>query len=357
MNRTNQRIPSGSRLVAVAAIGLLAACASTIDVASMPRETLPVVSTKPPETSRRQVLVPSFEKHSDAKAIALGATALVERQVERIVQSAGAEVVDRSRYDDAELRGELENAENMGKRSVRHELATDTIMGRISGVELTAQFNAARKWKDNDGKVHRVPPSCTYEAQVAGTLEAFSMNPMVLRDTIHFSGVSSTQVETRDKSCPIADGVLRQLVTSAAREAMKAPCAKLSLKDLFGPVAYVVEYRADPGDDDANFFRLSIGPREGAKAGLEAQIMSMYEFVDPVSGKKTLEPEVVAEGEIVTDKSGRQAYVHVKEGDRAKRVKAGDLVQIRHEKSMADYLSQAGSLVNQGTTDTCKPTS
>lgn len=321
----------GSVAVGALAATLLSGCASTglDNLGEYKKSELPEAEKMPSqaEIENGESKVVIFEVQDgdipEAKQARVGSA--LTGELEKFIDRAGAELVDRGVAQ--KLKDEIRRAEMEGSTGYDGPPVGDfAVRGKISQASFGSDFTEARTWTDDDGKTHRSPPQCTYNATVTANLAVYSLPSLDTAKSVQAEGSVSTSEETRNSNCNAGgDGLLRE----AAQEAVQVK--RDVLQNFFAPKGYVVERRAL---EDDNVFRVSLGEEYGAKEGADVRIFKTVESTNPLTGETTVESRKVAEGVITNQVNSDTSWVRVGEPEAANKVRMGHQVKIHYERSL-----------------------
>lgn len=246
-------------------------------------------------------------------------------ELEKFINSAGAELVDRSVAQ--KLKEEIRRAEMEGSTGYDGPPVGDfAVRGKISQASFGSEFTEARRWTDDDGDSHYTPPQCTYTAVVTANLTVYSLPSLETATSVQAEGSVSTSEETRNSNCNAGGaGLLR----GAAQEAVQVK--RDVLQNFFAPKGYVLERRAL---EDDNVFRVSLGEQYGAKEGAEVRIFKTVESTNPLTGEATTEERKVAEGLVTNQVNSDTSWIRVGEPEAAQKIRMGHQVKIHYERSL-----------------------
>ncbi len=286
----------------------------------------------PPESARPQVVLMKAANVSGAREVHDGPARAAQLVVSNLITSAGAAVVDRTLP--RKLESELQRIERGGVSALEIKGATDVVRVQITKIANSTQFTEASSRKDGEGRTVRVPASCAFTSQVAGTLQIYGTTPLSVRETFYFSGQDSGSVDMNNSKCPLEPGRWLAMAEEAVRSAVAEPCLQNPFKNALAPVGYVMERRRINGTD---YFRTSLTPQLGAKDGEDAEIWQQRKERDPVKGETSIRRVKVAEGEF-EDEIGGLILVEVDDPARADLVQVGDLVKVHYSVWYDEYI-------------------
>lgn len=282
-------------------IGLMmSGCSSiTVDPSSLRNEMqLPLSASNPSPAgaSASKVVIFEVDTSKSATAKQAEAGAPVQFELDRYINEAGAELVDRNLA--ATLKDEVIRAE-MGGAGVYTgaPVADYAIRTTITQANFGSQFKEQSSWVDKKGKYHVTPASCNYSGAVSITVDVYTVPELKRVKSILGSGSASASEDARNSNC---NGGGAALVRSASKDAVYD--IQEELKEFFAPVGYVLNgYEIDGGKF---ILKTSLTPAFGAQAGKSVYITSVTAGGDryPMGKGKIVEPVVASGAFVLVDK-------------------------------------------------------
>jgi hypothetical protein len=323
----------GSTVVCI----LLASCAvsTPVTVDTCPTYDSLVSPFKPLESNARKVVFLGVTNNTVPVATEAGLVSLVESGTNFLVGEAGAEIVDPTLA--LELQDQIRRYEIRGESSYSSSLATDAIRIEIAQTDISSSFSEASSYQDSDGKTHRNPASCSFKATISGSLKIYSVNPLMLTETIPIEGKGSTSIDMGSSRCPLPPGTDAILLRSAAENAANAQNFKKGVFGYFRQVGYVREVRVCADQPTNNFVFLSTRPQDGAAPGSDVNFFRQYYFEDKITGTRMLRKKIIASGKIVDTANADEAWVKIDERDDAQQIQLGDIVEVIQDSCLQAY--------------------
>lgn len=323
------------RAILLALALALSGCASTaiknLDALEpIPLEPNEIMPTKA-ELAGQPLRVVVFEADDGdialAKSARVGGT--IAREIEKYLNATGVELVDRSIA--VKLQEELMLAEMQGQSDYAGpEVADFAIVGAISQTAAGSSFTESRRWQDKQGKWHRIPAKCSYNAEVAGTVRIYRMPSMQPVETLNLDGRSSSSEETRTSGCPIyresAEGMARAAATHGIRRISAA------LQNHFAPRGYVMERRSGNGK---HIIKVTLGRKQRLEQGNVVKIMNLTRTINPLTHEESIESYELGTGR-VSDQIGNDFAWVIVNSDIVGKIRLGQPVQIKYRRGFFD---------------------
>ncbi len=262
----------------------------------------------------------------------VGLPAVMATKLEALIGETGAKLVDRRDADT--LLAEVMRAEEAGRVYAGAPIADYVVRGTVDGATMSARFQEKQSWQDKEGKTHVIPPKCQYSASVNGRVRFYAMPSLEVDLTVPVSGQSGTTEDTRrQESCQIGVDQYR-LVTRAGETAIQQQ--RTAFMNLFAPKGYVLEKRTDGKKIFA--FKISIGKNKRLMTGANVNFFTLKTVTNPLTNVTTTEEHFVAQGLVTTAIGNDYAWVLVKDGEKADRIRLGDYAKVDYERSLLQQL-------------------
>ena len=297
--------------------GLLVGGCSTvnIDPSSFENELqLPVSASNPSpkgSVSSKVVIFDVNAEHSPTAAQAQAGSP-IQFALDGYINDAGAKLVDRDlavQLKDEVIRAEMGGAGAYGGAPI----ADYAVRTNITQASFGASFEEASTWRDDDGEVHRTPPSCNYSSRVAITVDVYTVPELTRVRSFRGEGSASGSEDARSSTCN-ANGT--NLVRSAAEDAVYE--IQEDLKAFFSPVGYVLTgYKTREGD---YILKTTLTKEFGAVPGKGVKVITVTAEGDRYE---------VAAGKVGNPVVRSGAFVVIDE-EAASKVRIGDEVRIDH---------------------------
>ncbi|PCJ18473.1 MAG: hypothetical protein COB04_07125 [Gammaproteobacteria bacterium] len=277
----------------------------------------------------RAVVFRTDEKSSLSKTMSLGdaTTGSIEAQL-----SATTEIIDRSLA--SKLKGEIQLGELSGATSNGPSLADFAVLSEISAAKWNKRYAVASSYTDDEGKVHRTPAKCHYDAEVQGNVKVYSLPSMSLINTISVGAKSRSSEDARHRHCNTSKAQQAGLLNAAATKAIKKQ--KHQLKNIFAPTGYILGRRVN---EEGSIFRVSLGAKRGIQAGSTVSITRSVLSHSQLGGDLN---EVLRLGtaKVVSPVEENYAWLYVKDEVLANKIKLGDTIKINYKKSLLSSLTE-----------------
>ena len=311
----------------VVVTALLASCASApVTVDNCASIDVPLSAVKPIDSGKRKVIFLGFTDNTIPAAKEIGTSNLVESGANLLISSSGAEMVDPTLATD--LKEQIRRYEIRGESSYKSNLATDAIRIEIAQMNITSSFSEASSYTNSDGKTIRNPASCSFKATVSGFLSIYSVNPLMLMETIPLEGKQSMSVDMNNSNCPLPAGADTSMLRTAAENGAESQKFKKGLFGYFRKNGHVREVRICADQPKANFVFLSIPPQAGASPGSDVKFFRQYYFEDKLAETSLLRKKIIASGKIVETPNADEAWVQVDKREDVQLLQLGDLAEV-----------------------------
>ncbi len=310
-----------------AMVALLAACAGNQIGSPQDYDAVELHRVYPypsPEELGRQktevVLASHYTTELPAKVVGQSLTA-VQQQMLRLLDQAGARVIDRSLDDLKSVRRDMTRAYK--SRRSRYQ-ADRALISRISRYEHHARYEPPSGMFKSEEELAAEPGTCTHRGEIAVDIKAMAIPT---DDTASATFSLSNQIEfsepDHDEECPITKERRIALLEEALNEAL--PCLDVPVKNEFAPRGYIEEHRkSDSGD--INIFKTSLGKKNGAKEGLELSIFRV-QYMTTADGQQEREERRIGKATISDQIGPDHSWVLIDVGDMDQKVLAGDAVR------------------------------
>lgn len=327
-------------LLGISAFALLSGCASTqinmADYHPVPMEKAEFMPS-PAEVDGKRAKVVIFNPDSGGIRLAKSSRAAhtVAGTLEKYLNQAGVEIVDRSLA--SKLKKEIQLAEIKGNSDYTGPKVSDySITGTISEANTSSSFSEQRQWQDKEGKWHVIPASCHFSANVSANLRIYKLPSLNYIKSIDVSGSASNSRQTRSSRCYLSPNAQNSLIRAAASNAIKA--YRTPFQNFFAPKAYVEERRSGKKGD---IFKLTQGSQFGFITGAKVTLYTKLKSINGLTGKVSLDDQPVATGIISNNVGPRYAWVKVEDKQAADKVRLGDFVKVKYQKSFFEGLGES----------------
>lgn len=325
----------------VGSLSVLGGCAShkIEDLNSFSRATMLEADTMPSkeELTNKKVKIVVFNADDSNIALAKSASTgySIATSLEKHLSLSGTEIVDRKIAK--KLQNEIQLAEVKGKSTYQGPSIADyAITGNVSAANIGSRFIERSEWTDKKGKRHVTPAKCRYTAQVSANLRIYKLPGLAYSKTVNIDDSVSVSEETRNSNCPYSVNAQESLLRQAAVEAVDS--ARTEFQNYFAPKAYVIERRTKDGE---NIFKLSRGKEAGFTTGSDITFYNLEVTRNPLTHEASTEEYTVLEGTVSNQVGRNHAWVVVGDNEKASRVKLGDYVKVKYEKSWMEGLKSS----------------
>ena len=250
---------------------------------------------------------------------------LVQQDLLRVLDEAGARVIDRSLDDLKTVRKDLtKQYKERGEKYV----VDSALVSRISRFDHTATYEPASGLFKSEEELAGEPGTCTHVASIE-----VDVNHLVIptedvpRTTFTVRNQIEMEEKQMDESCPIEEDRKQQLLDEAFREAL--PCLATPVKNEFAPRGYIEEHRMSLSGD-FHIYKTSFGRSNGAKPGLRLTIFRT-QYVTSPEGDRTRRDKAIGYA-VVSDQIGKD-FSWILIGDVEEEVLAGHMVRAVYEDS------------------------
>lgn len=293
------------------------------------------------------VILPTNQSLSAlAREAEIGST--LETVIEQYIQPTAANIMVASQgaaqqnehFLASRLEQDIQQFETTGINTQNDLIKADfAISSMLTDAKVTASFYPVQNWTDKKGQVYKVPAKCTYTASISGNIRIYSIQPrLTVLDTLVLNHTLTSTVETRTTECQMSDQHKNELLTKAARLAVKN--IRVQLQNPFAPKAFIIEAKQD---GNARIYKLSGGYDNGLNAGDELTIFSRRLMQNPLTGKESIEEVELTKGKISTSLGSNYAWITVDNTIESSRIRLGDLARVRYSKG---FLEKIGGLID-----------
>lgn len=210
------------------------------------------------------------------------------------------------------------------------------IVGQVSVANYKKVFTPSSTYKDKNGKIHIVEPSCDHSALVQGRLDFYNVKDMSLMNTLDISGGANQSLRLKVNQASycrqLSSEEIRGLVRSAGTKAARRE--DVNIENVFSPKGYVLERRTN---GEKSIIKISLGQNNGVEESQKAEIFSVVQNKNPITNKMDLVQNKIAEGK-VSDKVFRNYAWIIMDDEQASSIKVGDVVKLSFEKGMLDKI-------------------
>ena len=278
------------------------------------------------------VLTTHYTTELPAKIVGASMT-LVQQDLLRVLDEAGARVVDRSLDDLRSVRREI-SAQSKRRRGTGMDVNW-VLISRMARYEHSAHYDPPSGMFKSKEELIAEPGTCTHTALVEVDIKAIVLpTDDVARATFTLKNSHEIEQDDFEESCPF-DGAHKQaLLDETLAEAL--PCLTVPLKNQFAPRGYIEEHRVSSAGD-THIFKTSLGKRNGARPGLELSVFRV-QYMTTRDGRQDREEHRIGKA-LITDQIGNDySWVAVNPNDLEQQILAGDLVRAVYEESLATDL-------------------
>jgi len=247
------------------------------------------------------------------------------RAIEETLGAGGAEVVDRSIIT-PKLYQELKNAEmqSVGRSDDGPSVANYAVKATITLAEYGAEFVPESSFTDKKGKTYVTPASWSHKARANISIRVYELPSLHLVKTVNGSGMISTSTSDRGSF-----NTAVSMIRSATQDALKD--VRSEFLNLFAPRGYVIGKRED--GKGKSLFKVTAGSEQGMVPGNPVVIFSEQESVNPITKKVSHDNIPIVEGAVSNIVTPNEAWVIPDDEEKAKRVRLGDQIEVKHKDS------------------------
>lgn len=211
------------------------------------------------------------------------------------------------------------------------------MVGSISNAAASAEFMEARKWVDKKGKVHYQPPSCLVQGKVLINYRLISFPSGQVAKSFQMDGQKSTSYEVRYSSdCKVQDpcGILGEAIYRAVDNSLE------DFQESFPAYGYIYKLLTNNKDPKQRIAFVSLGKADGLKPGSKLDIIEFAEETDPVTGRKILNKNAIAECTVLENNLEENSSLCLIEGDNAAKVKIKHAAKTKVTQSLFRVLNK-----------------
>lgn len=261
---------------------------------------------------------------------------VVQQRLLRVLQEAGARVIDRSLDPLKDVRRDLTQKH---KKSRANHLDVDWVLiSRITQYDVTATYEPPSGLFKSQEELASDPGTCTHKGVVQVDIKAFVLPGDDVRATFSLKNEGEFEQSSYDESCPVDAAREQVLMDGVLEEALG--CIGTTVKNQFSPRGYLEEHRVSPAGN-RHIYRTSLGKSNGARPGLELSIFRV-QYMTTADGAQDREERRIGTA-VVTDQIGEDhSWVAVDPGDVEQTLLAGDLVRAVYSDSFTEGLGFDG---------------
>jgi hypothetical protein len=254
----------------------------------------------------------------------------LQRSLEHTLGEAGVGVIDRGIHDLAAVREELEAAES-ARGSNEFTGADWALVSRITRFRQWAVYEPPRGLFKSEEELAGEPGTCKHHGTIEAEVKVFAIpTDDVARTTFTLRSSGELSTKEHDTICPISQIRREVFLEEILEDAL--PCLELPLKRRFPPRGYIEEHRVSPGED-AHIFRTSLGERNGARPGLELDILRV-QYMTAADGRRLRDERRIGGGRISDEIGDGYSWITLDAGSLEQPILAGDLVRVVYENSL-----------------------
>ena len=291
------------------------------------KEQLAAFATKP------KVVVANFREPQEPRVREISSLANLASTLmgttEKYLTDAGIEAI--SRDEAQKLLGEVQIAEQKDKVGgyTGPIIAQYVIVGHIESVDTSVEFQEASEYYTKKGERIYTPPKCKYKASMIGTVRVYTVPQLRIAKSVKMQGTDNTSEDSKG-NCENNPANLTALIRKAGDDALYDASTKF--QNFFAPQGYIIEMRRSPNGKNY-IIKVTIGSNRGLKRGKKVEVFTKTLQKNPFTGESTEEERKVTTGR-VTDQVGESyAWIMLDEPELANRLKIGDYVKMKFEKS------------------------
>jgi hypothetical protein len=258
---------------------------------------------------------------------------VVQQRLLRVLDSAGARVIDRSLDELKDVRRGLTGRH---KKSRADHLDIDWVLiSRITRYEHSAVYEPPSGLFKSKDELESDPGTCTHKGEVQVDIKAFVLpGDEVARATFTLENDGEFDHLDYDESCPVDAAREQALMDEVLEEAMA--CIGTSVKNQFSPRGYLEEHRASTSGDQ-HIYKTSLGKSNGAKPGLELSIFRT-QYMTTAEGRQDREEHHIGQAVVTDEIAEDSSWVSVDPGDLEQPLLAGDTVRAVYSDSFTEGL-------------------
>ncbi len=285
----------------------------------------------PEELARQKtevVLATHYTTELPSSVVGQSMTAVQQRLL-RVLDEAGARVIDRSLDDLRKVRRDLTRQYEERGGSSQADWA---LISRMARYEHHSSYEAASSLFKSDEELASEPGTCTHTGLVEVDIKALVIpRDRSARATFTLKNSGDFTQEDYEESCPITDARKEALLEEILEESL--PCIDVQIKNQFAPRGYIEEHRIS-ATGDAHIFKTSLGRKNGARAGIELSIFRV-QYMTTVDGRQGREERRIGQATITDEIGDEFSWVSVDLGDVEQTILAGDTVRAVYSDTLA----------------------
>ena len=301
--------------------------------------------------SKPRVVVDKFREPDDRRVRTLSSLAnlasTLTGSTEEYLTQVGIEIVNRGEAQ--KLLGEVKLAElknKVGDPSGYNgpQVAQYVIVGHINSVDTSAVFQEAyyievptyinvpttegkteKKEQIEQIEKKRIPPQCTYSANVVGKLRIYMVPKLRVAKSISVRN-GATRTEDSRGSCRKDPTNFTALIRQAGERAIGR--VGTTFQNFFAPKGYIVEMRRDK-KGKKYLIKVTVGSERGLTKGRKADIFTQTLQKNPFTGETLAEERKLTTGRVTNQIGESYAWIILDKPKFANRLKIGDYVKIK----------------------------
>ena len=257
-------------------------------------------------------------------------SAAITSGIEDAVRATGAEIVNRNLAK--KLGKEIRLAEAKGISTYKGQSVADfAVIPAVTTATFLKSFSEAYTYENKKKEKVRVPPKCTYTANISGHLDVYEMPALLSVARINLAETESHTVEARSSSCRFSKNEINGLFSEAAIDAINDK--KTIIKNRFPPTGYVVELRSSP--DGVMVMKSTLGRKMGAAEKLKVDFVTKRLDKNDLTGKDDITILNIGQGVISNIIQDDYAWIVINQGKTdVSKISLGDRVQIEYKDSI-----------------------
>jgi len=278
-----------------------------------------------------------------AKQASLGKS--IANDIENIIgQNRLGKIIDRKANKKLEEEIKLSELKSLG--SYKGPTTADyAISGAISNASFSSKYSSGYTYFDTSGRLISIPPRYTYESQISGNIKIYELPSLNVSEVIEFEdrasrvenvkrtggfGFGAIQIGGKqEEGATRDDGLVRIAGSKAISE------IEVKLKNIFAKKGYILEKRI-LGSKIA--FKISIGSKDGIKAGDKFEVMGKYETQNPITNETEIESKIIAKGVISKQINPKTSWVVIDNKKQAAKIRLGDIIKLKYKSGFFNNL-------------------
>jgi hypothetical protein len=288
--------------------------------------------------AKPKVVVADFREPKEQRirenSLLANLASLMMGTTEKYLTQAGIEVV--SRNEAQKLLGEVQIAEQKDKVGgyTGPLIAQYVIVGHIDSVDTSSEFQEASSYTNKKGERIDIRPKCNYKATVIGKVRVYTVPQLRMVKSVNMQGTDTTSEDSRGY-CPKTAADLIALIRKAGDNALDDASTKF--QNFFAPQGYIIEMRQAPNGKNY-IIKVTIGSDRGLKRGKTVEVFTKTLQYNPLTGESSQEERKVTTGRITDQVGELYAWIMLDEPELAKRIKIGDYIKMKFEKSWLEII-------------------